>query len=141
VEALLVAMDAVSVDRTVIDGPDQYTVEAARRFPDRIAWVAHFNPLASDIADTVAAAQAMDPPPLATRIVLRSDEEYAQLAAGAYEPLFLAAAQAGLPIFMFLLRGLGKAFELPQRHPDVLFVIDHFGMPQPPLRELDDPPF
>jgi hypothetical protein len=44
-----------------------------------------------------------------------------------------------LPAFVFLLHGLDNAFELPRRHPDVFFVIDHFGLAQAPLREVDDP--
>lgn len=144
IEALLIAIDAVGVSAAVVDGPDAYGQEAARRFPSRIAWCAHFDRHAPNIEELIAAAPKLDPRPLATRISMRSPEEWAELEAGDYERHLTAAEKAGLPVFcnfFFTSAGLERAHYIPRRHPDLLFVIDHLGMPHGPTRTADDPPF
>lgn len=56
IEAVLIAVDAVGISRVEVDGPDDYGQAAARRFPSRVAWCAHFDRKAPNIAELIGGA-------------------------------------------------------------------------------------
>ena len=146
IEAVLIAVDAVGISRVVVDGPDDYGQAAARRFPTRVAWCAHFDRKAPNIEELIGGAAQLETPPLATRISIRGPEDFAELDAGAYERHLTAAEKAGLPVFcnFFYTPGvLERAHPIPRKHPNLLFVIDHLGMPHGPTKMdvMEDPPF
>lgn len=136
-------MDAVGIDAAVVDvydgiahrpGPQEYGLEVARRYPRRIAAMQWIDHLVLDVDDVVARATA-DPTVLATRVVIHDWDAFER---GTYERFFTAAETHRLPLFATIGDRLDLAITIPQRHPDLLFVIDHLGMNQ---RTADDPPF
>lgn len=157
VKAALVAMDAVGVRAAVVDvwdgvahkpGDQDYGAEVARMYPERIATMRWIDHLANNVEDLVAGARAR-PGTLATRVVIHDWDAFAH---GAYERFFSAAEKHDLPMFAMVTDRLDLALEIPRRHPDVLFVIDHLGLPQHrgqelqqlgrrEVRAMDDPPF
>ena len=143
VEAALVAMDALGVDAAVVDvydgiahkpGPQDYGAEVAARYPTRIAAMRWYDPFARDVEELVASTRTR-PGVLATRVVIH---DWENLNGGAYEPFFTAAEKNEVPLFATIGDRLDLAIDIPRRHPDLMFVIDHLGMNQ---RNANNPPF
>lgn len=80
---------------------------------------------------------------LALRVTVRDWREGTlteDFRSGAMEPLFAAAEEHMLPLFLSA-QGQPKAVaEVAQAHPGLLLIVDHLGLPQPPpMRVAADP--
>jgi predicted TIM-barrel fold metal-dependent hydrolase len=60
--------------------------------------------------------------------------------AGKLEPLFAACEKHQLPLFCFTYHAEQLA-PIAQKHPDLLLIIDHLGLPQPPPIKRDPDPW
>ena len=151
-EAALSAMDAVGVDRAVVDvlaedangyfdheGALEYAAAIAACWPQRIALVARWDPRCGDV-EAVLTRIAETSGIVAIRLIVISDADEARVRSDGYENLFLLASERGLPI-MFMAPGRFSVIELvARRHPDLCVIVDHLGLPQPPTRSRDEPP-
>jgi L-fuconolactonase len=153
-EEVLHAMDAVGVDAAVLytsmsyrrllpdgffDYLNNYAEEAIVRHPDRFAAITHLDHRAPDVAERVARVRQR-PGTFAIRVVIL-DDDLAVLRAGGYDRLFAAAATHSVPVLMYVSGHIPDAGHVARKHPELLLVIDHLGLKQPPLRPADDPPF
>jgi L-fuconolactonase len=155
IESVLVAMEAVGVRAAVLDalptattiaadGSERYANDygeaAAQRYPGTLAATTRYDHRATDIADQVASTRAV-PGIVGIRLVIRTDDEAAALEAGEYEAYLDAVERHGIPLFVFASMHLSVVDRIARSHPGLQLIVDHLGMPQPPLRTLDTPPF
>lgn len=139
------AMDKVGVTAAVLVATSHYgwdngySFEAVAAHPGRFAVVGRLDPGAPDIAEAVAGFAAR-PGAVALRVLLMTAEHRAQLDDGFFEPMLSAAARAGLPVSVFPPGHLAGVATMARAHPDLVLLVDHLGMAQPPLMTPDDPP-
>jgi L-fuconolactonase len=142
-DAVLRAMDQVGVDAAIIVTPslygynNSYPLAAAAAHPARFGVVGRLDPAAVDLAEQVRAWRAL-PGALALRSVVTSDGHREELRSGRLEPLFRAAEEHQVPICAFWPRHLRQLREVVARYGRLQFVVDHLGLPQPPLMKVDD---
>lgn len=148
VEQALAAMDAVGVTAALVHvlGADEsritedaYSLDIAKRFPKRIATVAVLDPFRTDIETAMALAKRRGD--LAVRTFFRNDQDEAAYDAGAFTAILQAARRSAMPVMIFAPGRPSLAGRIAAAHPDVLFIIDHLAMPQPPRHKRDNPPF
>ena len=48
------------------------------------------------------------------------------------DPFLRAARAEGLPVFLFVTEALTEMDAVARKYPDLQFVIEHVGLPQPP---------
>ena len=141
-EQLLSMMDAVGVAAAVLvhasrDGNDISAVlDAAATHPDRFAAVGAVDSHEPDLDDRVEELRTR-PETVGLRLVIPDAAAAQRLRDGFHRPLFVAAERAGLPLFIFALHAFDAIGAIAREHADLLVVIDHLGLPQPPLREPD----
>jgi predicted TIM-barrel fold metal-dependent hydrolase len=136
------AMDAIGVDRALINAPQPFLDVAVGRYPDRFAGCGFLDHRAPNIDEQVAAYRDK-PGMLATRTIIddwRNDVPSDDFAAGKVEPLFAACEKHHLPLFC-LTHHAHQLAPIAQKHPDLLLVIDHLGLPQPPPIKRDPDPW
>lgn len=142
-EALLAAMDAVGVDHAIIAPRFDVAVGeyAVTRSP-RLARVVMVDSAAPDLEEQVARAKAT-PGVVALRQVVgdytgtRGTED---LRAGKFMALFAAAERHALPIFLLAPGYPADLSETARTYPDLIMIVDHFGLRQyPPLTMDPDP--
>jgi len=132
VEKLIPLMDEAGVERAVIVPPswpgdrNDYAVEAAQRYPDRLGVMGRLplrNPKSAELLPTWRGQSGM----LGVRLTfLGKDVE--MLSDGSAEWFWPAAEKAGLPV-MFLAVGQGAYFgRVAQRHPGLQLIVDHMGL-------------
>ena len=145
VESHVAAMAAAGVDaavlvQTVPQGYDNaFLLQTAAAHRGRFAVVGVLDPLVPDVEDDVAAFRET-PFALGLRIVALSDERLGRLRARGYDRLLAAAERVDLPVFVYAPRNLDVVEALAERHPELLLVLDHIGLPQPPvLAAAEDP--
>lgn len=122
----------------LVDYYNGYMEEAVERHPDRFAGAALLDGRLPEIDDLVAAYRDR-PGILGLRARFREDDLGA-LRDGSNARYFEAAARHAMPIFLGIAGFLGDVGAVARDHPDTSFIIDHFGLPQPP-RAIDSPPF
>ena len=97
-----------------------------------------------NVEDTVA-AWLQSPGVLGMRISLQSwpttDAGFDRFRAGAYDRALQAAANHNVPLFLFATRGLWAAREIAERHPELTLIVDHIGIPQPPMDVREQKPW
>ncbi len=142
---MAVAMDEVGVSAAVLVATSHYgwdngySFEAVTAHPGRFAVVARLDPAAPDVAEQ-AKELAGRPGAVAVRILVMNDEHHAQVHSGFFTPLLRAAEQAGLALSVFPPGHLADVGQLAAAHPQLRILVDHLGMPQPPLLQPDVPP-
>jgi predicted TIM-barrel fold metal-dependent hydrolase len=152
-EIVLAWMDAVGIDAAVLNPsrvgqPPGWGERAAARFPDRFAVVQSIrDPEAEPVQEEIASV-ASRPGVVAVRIGLgRLPQDptgaagAARLAAGAFEPVFAACEAHAVPLFCFAAGNLSLLPPVLEAYPGLTLIIDHIGMRQPPLDELEVPPW
>ncbi|MDW8471521.1 amidohydrolase family protein [Streptomyces scabiei] len=102
---------------------------ASIRNPERFSYLLRIHHRDPQLAAGVKAV-ADAPHARAVRIVARMEEDVKELAAGAYAPVFDAAADNGLPVFTMVPRVAPLLRPYAQAHPDIPIVVDHVGMPE-----------
>jgi predicted TIM-barrel fold metal-dependent hydrolase len=148
-------MEAVGVQAAVLDVlptvpeiqpngseryPNSYGERAAELFPNVFASTTRCDPRAPNVDDVIASVRSR-PGVLGIRVIIVTTEQVEALAAGVYTGMFAAAARHQVPVMLFISMNLDMAEQVARAHPELQIVIDHFGIPQLPLRPLDDPPF
>lgn len=145
-EQMLDAMDAVGVFGAVLvvtthyGFDNRYSLDAARAYPDRFRVVGKVDPAAPDLDDQVAAWKA-DPLTGALRFLVLSDDHRAQLEGGHFDAFFAACARHGVPVSVYPAGHLDALGAAIRRFDDVLWIIDHLGLSQPPVLQRDPEPF
>jgi len=152
IELALGAMEAVGVTAAILDSPgrpkadgsvdwaNSYAEEAALRYPGTIASTIKYDHRSADIKDLVSGTRER-PGVLGIRVLITRDEAVAEIKAGSYDGLLAAAEQYNVPVALFVSQNLDIAVSIATSHPGLQIIIDHFGLPQPPMRKRDDPPF
>jgi predicted TIM-barrel fold metal-dependent hydrolase len=134
----LAALESAGVDgavlvQTVPQGYDNsFLLAAAAAAPGMFGVVGVVDPASAGVAEAVG-AWARAPFALGLRIVALSGERVARLQRGGYEALLTAAERCGVPVFAYAPGNL-EALELAaEKHPELVLVLDHLGLPQPPV--------
>lgn len=103
-------------------------MHAASRYPDRFRHLVrtdHRDPDAKHWIRFIADS----PHACATRLIVRSEIEVRDFRDGAYRPCFEAAADNGVPIFLFLDQGdVAPAIRYITEFPSATIILDHMGM-------------
>jgi predicted TIM-barrel fold metal-dependent hydrolase len=102
---------------------------AAWMYPGRFAYVVRVDRRDPEMAAVIRMARDARHARALRILVGMTRAEAAAFAAGEYDALFAAAADAGLPIFVAI---FGNTEALPRylrKHPDVKVIIDHCGVP------------
>jgi predicted TIM-barrel fold metal-dependent hydrolase len=145
-EALVSMMDAVGVSAAVLVQPpmygwdNSYSVDAALARPDRFRVVGLIDPAAADV-DSRLAAWNDTGVMVGARLVAIREHDRAALREGRFDGLFKAAERHGVTVFVVAPGQLDAIASIVGRHPGLQFVIDHLGLPQPPLDSADPEPF
>jgi L-fuconolactonase len=147
-EVALAHLETSGLERALLFATDlDWGREAAAAHPDKFALVVRGNVIAEDddIEEQIAQAAA-DPTIVAWRLVIGyrgsdPEAEINRLNGGVYDRTFAACEKHGMPLFFFMSQRLPRAAEIVQRYPGLTFIIDHLGIPQPPLDPRDSPPF
>lgn len=100
---------------------------AAMRLPDRFAVKLRIDPHDPDLAAVIRLA-AQDPSIKALRVEARSPDELRDYTEGVYGPVFAAAAEVGLPVFVLAPRNALLSERYLQEHPGCRIVTDHIGI-------------
>jgi L-fuconolactonase len=159
-EMTLGAMEAVGVDAAVLNPLDAaWATFTCNEFPRTFAWVAPLalkprpgavSVLSPDVATSMS--RLSDQPGLAAFRILPGSPTlgaspapgmsgFAALREGLYDRALSAAEELGLPVFAFTTGDISSVAVIAERFPEVPFIIDHLGMPQPPALPPDSPPF
>jgi L-fuconolactonase len=148
-EVLLGWMDAVGIDAALVNPVDQgFGRVAQAASPDRIALFDHvLKPDTIDV-ETVVAGYAEQPGMVALRTSFgnsREDQTGAanegRFRAGVFDGLFEACQEHGLALFCSAYGHADLIGDAAERFPDLKLVVDHMGIPQPPILDADSPPW
>jgi pimeloyl-ACP methyl ester carboxylesterase/predicted TIM-barrel fold metal-dependent hydrolase len=144
-QELLRRMDATGVDAALLVtiapyAPDNsYALEAAAAHPDRFAVVGRVDAAAADLERRIAGGR--DAGMVGVRLIIGSEAERSVFRSGGFDRLFAACAKSRLPLCVYPPGVLPELAPVARRHPDLPLVIDHLGLPQPPLMRGDADPF
>jgi predicted TIM-barrel fold metal-dependent hydrolase len=144
-EVALAFLDAIGVDAVVLFTSEEWGATAAAHFPDRLAYVPNISPDEPDVEAAVADARAKHSQGLlALRAIVGwpfDGSEATRLENGGWDPIFRACEEKGVPVFIFISGWLPLAAGVAERFPNLTLIIDHVGLPQPPIEVRDVPPF
>jgi L-fuconolactonase len=134
-------VDAAVIVTTILYGWDNsYSLEAARKHPDRFVVMGRVEPFAPGVDDRVRAWKET-PGTVGIRVVVTTDPQREQVTSGALEPFFAAAERQDVPVAIFAPRFLPEIEPIARKHPGLALHLDHVGLPQPPLMPADPDPF
>jgi L-fuconolactonase len=142
-DRLVGEMDAVGVESAIIVTPslygydNGYPLAAAAARPERFGVVGRLDPGAPDLDEQVRTWRGRTGA-LGLRSVVTSDAHREELRTGRLDRLFRSAEQHGVPLCAFWPRHLRELREIVQCFPRLQVVVDHLGLPQPPLMKVDD---
>lgn len=145
-EQMLSAMDAVGVFGAVLvvtthyGFDNRYSLDAAAAYPDRFRVVGKVDPAAPDLDEQVAAWRR-DPLAGALRFLLLSDDHRAQLLDGYFDAFLASCARHGVPVSVYPAGHLDALGQMVRRFDDLVWIIDHMGLSQPPVLQPDPEPF
>jgi predicted TIM-barrel fold metal-dependent hydrolase len=133
-EDVLKEMDEAGISAAVIHPPswdpnsNALAVEAARKYPKRLAILANF-PL--DKPDSKAGIDRVKGQPgvLGLRFALNQPHQKTWLTDGSLDWLWPAAERAGMPVALIGENLLQAIPQIAQRHPGLKLIIDHYGRP------------
>ena len=143
VELAREAMDAAGIDIALAVTGEPFITAARNLYPERFAGVVTFDHAHPDLVADVARVRAL-PGVIAGRALVGDWRDATLRPAfeeGAFDPIFAAAEQVGLPIFVST-HGWAKAMEaVAVRHPALTLIIDHIGVSQHPVSPPNDDPW
>jgi predicted TIM-barrel fold metal-dependent hydrolase len=132
VDKLIAGMDGAGVDRAIVVPPswvgdrNDYALEAARKYPQRLAVMGRI-PLKKPLTAEELAQWNKQPGMLGIRLTFLGPAAN-MLTDGTADWLWPAAEKAGVPI-MFLTGGTLPLFgKIAERHPQLTLIIDHMGL-------------
>lgn len=147
----LAAMDAAGIDAAVISASSMagFADAAIKQHPRQFAATVVVSPDSPDVVNFVSSIRSLtddrfSPGWLGIRLVFSWPPDGVQLEklrSGAYEPIFDAAERNHIPTCVFLSGDLQEAMLVAKAHPDLILIIDHFGLKAPPMMHYDNPPF
>ena len=146
VPELVAMMDAVGVGRAILVqlsalGTDNdYLLAAADRYPDRFAVVGALDPKAPDQDELLGRWREL-PRTVGVRVPAAAPAAREALAGGGFDAQFAAAERLGVPVCLFAPNQFDEARRIAARHPDLLLVLDHLGLPTPPGMDPGPEPF
>jgi L-fuconolactonase len=147
IDQMLMAMTAVGVDAGVIFtpalyGPDNsYSLLAAAQHPDRYAVAGNINPTDPNVEEMIRNWRSQ-PGALAVRMPLFRPEGREAWREGKFETALAAAQRYRVPLATYAPGLLRELVPTVEKYPDLQFVLDHFGLPQPtPHSDTDPDPF
>jgi hypothetical protein len=137
-------MDSIGVDGAILfSGRGGWADSATLSYPGRLASVPHMHPEEGDDLVQLVAEAKEHPGIVGLRSVIGwplSGEEAERARQGSWDPFYAECERQGMPVFLFATRFLAVADEIAARFPNLTLVIDHIGLPQPPLDERETPP-
>ena len=147
-ECTLAYMDAVGIDAALLFPVDiEWAESATVTFPTRFACVRTARLPEQVLPESIrafVAEQKRRADTVALRLVLGlpgSDQEFIRLRQGVYDPLLCACQEHRLPLFVFSTGDLRAMADLAAGYPDLQFILDHLGLPQPPIDDRESPPW
>jgi L-fuconolactonase len=143
VELAREAMDAIGVDIALAVTGEPFITAALERYPDRFAGVVTFDHAHPDLSADVARVRDL-PGVIAGRALVGDWRDMTlrpEFEQGLFDPIFAAAEEVGLPIFVST-HGWAKVMEaVVVRHPGLTLIIDHIGVSQHPVSPPNDDPW
>jgi L-fuconolactonase len=134
VELAREAMDAIGVDIALAVTSQHFIDVAHERYPGRFPGVPVIFHMVKDMAAAVRAVK--DNPANVAARALVGDYEKAimrpEFLAGAYDPLYAAAEEVGLPIFNSTHGGCAHMASVAEKFPNLTLIVDHLGVAQHP---------
>lgn len=94
-----------------------------------------------DIEESIAAVAAR-PAVRTIRFVpgpLSHPQEFVKFTSGGYDRALAACQKQDVPVLIHLWGGVSALEPIARRYPDLQFIVDHLGIPQPPHSVLHDP--
>jgi L-fuconolactonase len=154
-ELVLAITEAVGVDAVLLfpsAEEESWAEQLSTKWPGQFAFVPRANPgiahqenaldpEAANVEERIAAAR-LRPGVKGMRFVASKSfwpEGVESLTAGRWDRALAACEREGLPIFMFASGNLEVVAPVAKAHPDLTIIVDHIGMKQPPLENLDNP--
>jgi predicted TIM-barrel fold metal-dependent hydrolase len=139
IEKLVPLMDGAGVDRVVVVPPswpgdrNDYALEAARRYPNRLAVMGRI-PLKNPASAMLLPKWKEQPGMLGVRLTFLGPAA-AWLKDGTADWFWPESEKAGLPV-MFLAPGQGAAFaSIAERYPRLQLIVDHMGITMDTIKE------
>ncbi|MPZ99262.1 MAG: amidohydrolase family protein [Dehalococcoidia bacterium] len=132
-EEALAAMDAAGVDRAVLVPPtwvgenNATALEAAERFPDRLAVMGRFDIDAPDAQEQLA-GWLDQPGMLGIRVTFLAKPRIEQLDDGSLEWFWDTCERHGIPLMMLLRGAPEKARPIVERRPGLKLILDHMAL-------------
>lgn len=151
-EGMISSMEAVGVHGALLHPKDDMLANLAiAEFPDRFAKVIQVEATEPNLEEQLTTVQAQAGT-LGVRIIAgtrssgvpldpRCAERIRLLRTGGYDRFFQATTKLGLPVFLFAAGDLSLAEQILARFPELILIIDHLGLRQPPADQRDAPPF
>ena len=146
-DQMLMAMTACGVDAAVIltpalYGPDNsYSLEACAKYPEKFALAGNINPTAPDIEDLIQNWRSQ-PGALAVRLPIFRQAAREQWEAGLFDNALAAAERYDVPVATWAPALLRELEPTVKAYPNLQFILDHWGLPQPaPAVDRDPEPF
>ncbi|KUO53695.1 MAG: hypothetical protein APF78_05405 [Sphingomonadales bacterium BRH_c3] len=136
-EEMVAAMDRAGVDGALLvptshyGWDNSYSVEAARKWPERFRVVGRVEPFADDVEARMQ-AWAAEPMAVGIRLLLKTE---AEADGSSYDRILASAAENLMPVCVHCSGILPAMERMARRHPTVQLVIDHVGMHQPPMHD------
>jgi L-fuconolactonase len=135
VELAREAMDAIGVDMALAVTDEAFIDLAHSRYPGRFPGVHTFWHTHPDLAREVRRIAA-HPAMVAGRALIGNflnAQMRPEFDEGIFDPIYEAAAAAGLPIFNSTHGGCARLAEVAERHPTLTLIVDHIGVAQHPV--------
>jgi L-fuconolactonase len=145
-EELITMMDGANVGAAVLVTPSIYgsdnslALHAWQLFPDRFRVIGRIDATRVDIAEQLS-SWLEQPGMVGVRLTIVTNQERQLLTEGAFEPFFAAAELNEIPVMIYPLHAIGVVGEIARRYSNLSLVVDHMGLPQPPLMEPYSDPF
>jgi L-fuconolactonase len=146
-EIALAWMEAAGVDKALLQPATEWGAYAAAQRPDTFAYVpGFFHEPGAELPDYAAAVDELVARPGVKALRLfyaypPGGENAARFERGDFDPLLRACEQRRIPLFVFATRWLHLLPRAIEAHPDLTLIVDHLGLPQPPMDERESPPW
>lgn len=147
-EVALAWMDSVGTDRAILHpGDPAWGNFVVASVPDRFVTVPMFPPVEDHgrpFEEVLAEYRQDNPTIKGVRLIIgfpATGENAAKVDSGEFDKLLEVCEAEGMPVFTFATRYLEKVRTLAERYPGVNFIVDHYGLPQPPMDDPDSPRF
>lgn len=137
------AMDSVGVDLALMNAGQELLDFAVARYPDRFAGCGRWDVRTPEVDRWVADYRRRSGM-LAVRVDVvhwRTGTPSNAFTEGRIEPLFDAAERHHLPVFASAMGVAKELIPVARAHPELILIIDHFGVASPPPMTLDPDPW